>query len=110
MPTTADVKIVVKIVPRVPKLFSCKCGWLLGESYRDAGKRVTQLRVYRSPRAPEQGADLRNIPAFQKFVVTELNDGFVLCGHCGARVGWYANQGAISEMLERRSVRREGKG
>jgi len=96
--------------PESPRLFICICGWILGESYRRTNRRVTQLRVYRQPRAKEDGADRRNIPAFQKFVMADVNDGFVLCGHCGARVGWYANQGAISEMLERRYIRREGEG
>lgn len=89
-----------------PKPFMCKgCGWTLGESYRDIGKRVTQLRVYRVARPSEIGADLRQMAFAAKYSITHGNDCGVMCEHCGAETGWYANQTAIEEMLERKSKR-----
>lgn len=89
-----------------PKLFCCNvCGWILGESYREPSIRITQLRVYRNARAPELGADLRPLAVAVKFVALKVNDGAVLCEHCGGETSWYANQTAISEMLERKSLR-----
>jgi hypothetical protein len=89
-----------------PKPFFCRCGWILGESYRELNQRITQLRIYRCARAPECGLDLNDTPKHVKFSVTRLNDGAVICGHCGSEESWYANQSAIAEMLERKYIRR----
>jgi len=89
------------------KPFCCiACDWILGESYREIGKRITQLRVYRHPRASEQGVDLRPLAVAVKFSTLRVNDGVVLCEHCGVETPWFANQTALIEMLERRSARR----
>lgn len=92
--------------PVIPKIFCCDaCGWILGESYREEGKRITQLRVYRHSRAVSQGLDLRLIPPFVKYSEIKVNDGSPLCEHCGFENKWYANQDAMSEMLKRKSRR-----
>ena len=58
------------------KPFCCiACDWILGESYRETGKRITQLRVYRHPRAVEQGVDLRPLAVAMKFSALRINDG-----------------------------------
>jgi hypothetical protein len=93
-----------------PCLFSCNvCGWLLGESYRETNSRITQLRTYRHPRTKEQGFDLRPLAIKDKFSMLKVNDGAVLCEHCGGETSWFANQNAVAEMLERRSARRKVK-
>ena len=88
-------------MPYEPKTFRCThCGWALGESYREDGRHITQLRIYRhasvlAQMVPEQPAIL--------FAAVQVNDATVICDHCGAMTSWYANQTAIAEMLERRS-------
>ena len=88
-----------------PKAFRCSgCGMILGESYREDGSRVTQLRVYRYPRDVASGLDMRDVPSVYKFSATKISDGAIPC-FCGHVEGWYANQTSIAEMLERRSSR-----
>jgi hypothetical protein len=90
-----------------PKPFVCQvCGWILGESYREPNQRITQLRVYRLTRPPECSFDLENDCDYKAYVVTRLNDGAVVCAHCGNEQSWYANQTAIAEMLGRISLRK----
>jgi hypothetical protein len=93
-----------------PKAFRChQCGWILGESYREDGKRITQLRTYRHPRPREDGLDTRDIGNGIKYSMMRVNDGTVACehcGYCGDGNDWIANQTAIAEMLERRNARR----
>ncbi len=93
-----------------PKIFQCKvCTWVLGYSYRDPGKRITQLRILRHPY--EQIVDF--VPAANPrrpalvYAAMQVNDCVILCEHCGAEVGWYANQGAIEQIIERRKNRRD---
>lgn len=91
-----------------PRPFKCRnCGWVLGYSYRELGKRITHLRILRHPY--EQVVDFvpvanpsRPAPIYAAMAV---NDGIVLCEHCGAETGWFANQTAISAMIERKSKR-----
>lgn len=84
----------------VPKPFCCDgCGWVLGESYRRDGRRVTQLRVLRMPVERAGGSGQQ-----ADFVAVGVNDATVVCGHCGAETAWYANQNAIEDMLSRRRV------
>lgn len=91
-----------------PKPFQCKnCGWVLGYSYRDPGKRITQLRILRHPY--KQVVDF--VPAAKPsrpalvYAAMQVNDCMLLCEHCGAEVGWYANQNAIDMMIERKAKR-----
>jgi len=80
---------------------------VLGYSYRDPGKRITQLRILRHPY--EQVADF--VPAAKPsrpalvYAAMQVNDCMVLCEYCGAEVGWYANQNAIEMMIERKAKR-----
>jgi len=70
-----------------PKPFKCRnCGWVLGYSYREPGKHITQLRILRHPY--EQVVEFvpvanpsRPAPVYAAMAV---NDGIVLCEHCGA--------------------------
>lgn len=85
-----------------PRPFVCRhCSWILGESYREQGRRITQLRVYRHAQSIQ--AAQSSVPAEQKWSVIQVNDCTVLCEHCGAGNGWFANQTAITDMLERRA-------
>ena len=91
----------------IVRAFPCsKCGWLLGEVYREKAERITQLRVYRFARHPNSGIDARDVPTWHKFVVLQMNDGAVLCT-CGHRENWYANQTSIGEMIARRNGRKK---
>jgi len=95
-----------------PKPFCCDvCGWHLGLSYRAGGSRITQLMIRRQPRDPEvetpRGTEL--LKPHVLYCAVEVNDCKVLCGHCGAVTGWYANQTAIIDMLSRRSARKTSK-
>jgi hypothetical protein len=91
--------------------FRCnQCGWILGESYREGGRRITQLRIYRHPRPREDGLDMREIPVYLKYAATQANDTTVPCehcGYCGNGNDWVANQTAIEDMLARRNQRRK---
>jgi hypothetical protein len=40
------------------------------------------------------------------YVAVQVNDGQIICGNCGSINGWYANQTAIAEIIERRSAAR----
>jgi hypothetical protein len=81
-----------------PKPFLCQvCEWVLGESYREPNQRITQLRVYRIARSEKL-----HYPYHTAFAVAQMNDGAVVCSHCGNKQSWYANQTAIAEMLERK--------
>ena len=93
-----------------PKPFKCNvCWWVLGYSYREPGKRITQLMILRHPY--EQVVDF--VPASKPsrpalvYAAMQVNDCMVLCEHCGAGVGWFANQNAIEMMVERRNNRRD---
>lgn len=89
-----------------PRPFKCdRCGWILGESYREPNERVTRLRVYVIPREPESGLLWSEL--LIHFSVMGMNDGAVVCQHCTHIQSWYANQSAVDEMLARRTVRRE---
>ncbi len=94
-----------------PKIFQCNvCGWILGESYREPGKRITQLRIFRHPQAQVEPAliarpALPSRPAVM-FVAMQVNDCAVLCEHCGAETSWFANQNAIEMMIERKNIRK----
>jgi len=89
------------------RLFHCKiCKWILGEIVFEKGQRITQLRVYRHARTIEDGIDLRDIPSAAKYAVIRVNDGAVMCEHCGADDGWYANRTAIEQMRKRKSAGR----
>jgi hypothetical protein len=88
-----------------PKPFLCQvCEWVLGESYREPNQRITQLRVYRVTRPPDWPLliSITDWPDNKIYSVTQMNDGTVICCHCGNKQNWYANQTAIAEMLERR--------
>ena len=93
-----------------PRKFQCKvCGWVLGESYREQGKRITQLRIFRHPHAQMDPA-LIVTPAIPgrpaaMFAAIQVNDCTVLCEHCGGSTGWFANQTAIEMMIERKAKR-----
>ena len=93
-----------------PRNFKCKnCGWILGESYREQGKHITHLRIFRHPQAQVEPA-LMVAPALQiqpatMFAAIQVNDCTVLCEHCGGSTGWFANQTAIEMMIERKSKR-----
>ena len=91
-----------------PRTFQWKvCKWVLGYSYREPGKHITHLRILRHPF--EQIEDF--VPAANPrrpalvYAAMQVNDCMVLCEHCGAEVGWYANQGAIEQMIERKNKR-----
>lgn len=89
-----------------PKPFTCsRCGWIVGESYREPNERVTRLRVYVQARAPESG--LLGSGLLVYYSVIGMNDGVVICRHCQNLQSWYANQPAVAEMLARRTVSRE---
>ena len=90
-----------------PKPFKCdRCGWILGESYREPNERVTRLRVYVQTRAPESGILGSWMPIY--YSVKGLNDAReIVCRHCMHLQSWYANQTVVEEMLARRTVRRE---
>jgi len=81
--------------------FECVCGYLLGEIYRDA-KRITQLRVYRFAVSPEDIVVLDAVADRVKFVMEGVNDGAVICSHCGSSMAWFANQSALDDMMRRR--------
>jgi len=86
------------------KQFPCReCGWILGESYREEGKRITQLRIFRITKNPNRVEPRRPpLPTAIVYAAIQVNDCVVMCGHCGANVSWYANQTAIEDMLSRR--------
>lgn len=89
-----------------PRPFNCdRCGWIVGESYREPNERVTRLRVYVQARAPESG--ILESKLLIHYSVIGMNDGIVICRHCQNVQSWYANQPAVDEMLARRAVRRE---
>ena len=89
----------------IPSPFICSgCNWILGESYRDQNSRVTQLRVFRVARI--QGHPELAEPTHEKFSTINLNDGTVVCSHCGNEQTWFANQTAMADMLQRKSLRR----
>ena len=89
-----------------PNPFKCsRCGWILGESYREPNERVTRLRVYVVSRPPDSG--LLGSVSLIHFAVMGMNDGIVVCHHCEHLQSWYANQPAVQEMLARRAGRRE---
>lgn len=96
-----------------PKPFKCKgCGWILGESYREQGKRITQLRVYRYPSGPDwkllNPQLITSAPVLAVlFVAVQVNDCAVLCENCGEATTWYANQTAIDDILSRRRKQKE---
>lgn len=92
-----------------PRDFCCRtCGWILGESYREDGKRITQLRTFRHAKdGAGTVADLSTVPVHIKFGMLKVNDGGVLCDHCGDETPWFANATAIVEMLERKKARRK---
>ena len=83
-----------------PKAFVCqKCGLVLGEYYREAGRRVTQLRTYRVPRSVHLGLwDGHGVEALT-FHQVETSDTQVLC-FCGQRNGFYANQDLANKIVE----------
>lgn len=88
-----------------PKPFTCEyCGWTIGEKYRDPNERITRLRVYVQARAPESGILGNGTQIY--YSVIGLNDGLVVCRNCTRITSWVANQSAIKELLERRTVRR----
>lgn len=95
--------------PVGPRVFTCKvCGWILGESYRDQAKRITQLRIFRH--SCEVGTPAMSVHAHLRrpeliYAAVQVNDCTVLCEHCGAQVSWYANQSAIEMMIERKAKR-----
>lgn len=97
--------------PSDPRVFACKvCGWVLGESYREPGKHVTHLRIFRHPYAAISPA--LHVPATPSrpatlYCAVQVNDCTVLCEHCGAQTGWFANQNAIEMMIERRNNRKD---
>lgn len=96
-------------MPSDPKPFPCKeCGWLLGESYREDGKRITQLRIFRITKDPKpvepKGLP---VPTAILYAAIGVNDCVVVCGHCGAKLSWYANQTAIEDMLSRKNNRKK---
>lgn len=98
---------VEKEMKNEPRLFKCKvCGWILGEIVLEKGSRIVDLRVYRHPRSVEDGIDLRDIHISIKYSVMRVKDGAVMCEHCGADDGWYANRTAIENMRRRKSSRR----
>jgi hypothetical protein len=91
-----------------PKPFKCRnCGWVLGYSYREPGKHITQLSILRHPY--EQVVGVTPVTSASRpavlFAAEHVNDCAVLCEHCGASTGWYANQNAIEAMIERKSKR-----
>ena len=89
-----------------PNPFKCsRCGWILGESYREPNERVTRLRVYVQARAPESGFLGSGLLVY--YSIMGMNDGVVVCRHCQHLQSWYANQPAVEEMLARKAVRRE---
>lgn len=92
----------------IPRAFCCKkCGWILGESYREENSRITQLRVYRFPRHPREGLNRQQYSKpFMQFAAMQVNDAQIPCS-CGEVNGWYANQNAIAEMIERKHGREE---
>lgn len=86
-----------------PRAFLCiKCGFVLGESYREPESRITQLRIYRHPR-DKWDRPIVNVTIL--YAATQVNDCKVFCEHCHAETSWFANQTAIQEMLERKSAR-----
>jgi hypothetical protein len=95
-----------------PKPFLCKnCGLVLGESYREPGKRITQLRVRRHPISLEwyrtNPVMMTTTAHLRRFIVIQANDCGVVCSICGEVTSWYANQTAIEDMLSRQRKRRK---
>jgi hypothetical protein len=91
-----------------PKAFCCcECEWEIGISYREKGSRITQLKILRQARNPaeQEGAVSQIQNQRLMFVGVQANDLKIVCGHCGALTGWFANQNAIEVMLERKSKR-----
>lgn len=90
-------------MPFDPKPFPCKeCGWILGESYRENGKHSTQLRIFRITKNPNKFEPKRPpLPTAVLFAAIQVNDGVVMCGHCGAKISWYANQTALDDIVSR---------
>jgi hypothetical protein len=91
-----------------PRPFKCRnCGWVLGYSYREKGKHITHLSILRHPY--EQVVGVAPVPVTSRpavyFAAIQVNDSAVLCEHCGASTGWFANQNVIEMMIERRSKR-----
>jgi len=86
--------------------FECVCGYALGEIYRDA-ERITRLRVYRFAVAPKELFVLDVIADRVAFVMEDVNDGSVICSHCGASMPWLANKAAFDDMMRRRDLRRK---
>lgn len=94
----------------VPRPFPCKvCGWILGESYREKGKRITQLRIFRHPQAQVDPVLVVTSALASRpqaiFAAIQVNDCSVICEHCGAEISWFANQNAIEMMIERKVKR-----
>lgn len=98
-----------ELAPAGPRVFVCKvCGWILGESYRDQARRITQLRIFRHPceiGTPPMPVHAHLLRPQLIYAAVQVNDCTVLCEHCGAEVSWYANQNAIEIMIERRRKR-----
>lgn len=67
-----------------------------------------QLRIFRITKDPNQ-VEPKGLPVPNAILYSAIsvNDGVVLCGHCGAKVSWYANQTAIEDMLSRRNNRKK---
>jgi hypothetical protein len=94
-----------------PRPFFCQaCHWILGEKYREPGRRYTQLRVYHSARQPELGLADAEWPVMLIFAMVQINDAVVVCGHCGNLQSWQVSQAALDEMLERRQARLKSSG
>jgi hypothetical protein len=92
----------------VPKPYSCRCGAILGEIYREKNKRVTQLRIYRHTRTQSMGlADKKLLPEKYIFAGNAIV-GKVFCEHCGADNDWNASQAALDEMLSKMHKRSFG--
>lgn len=90
-----------------PRPFKCdRCGWILGESYREQNERVTRLRLYVVSRPPESGL-LGSTEPIHYSVMGQNDASGIVCRNCFHLQSWYANQSAIKELLERRELRRE---
>lgn len=91
-----------------PSLWKCnQCDVVLGVLTRD--QRRPSLHVLRKEmRVINMTRELSVNTDRDMFVVLDLQDGMVVCGHCGNHRKWRMSDQVLDDMLERRKKRTFG--
>lgn len=89
-----------------PRRWFCNvCHHILGVVVRDAN-RVRRLNVFARAVLPVDVSDFPALLPGAVYRVVEMNDGTVVCSHCGARREWMVGEDAFEELREKRNARR----